>query len=72
MEILVFASFVVIQYAAKQLPAVLHKSNCCTKLADALAHNHYAVWLAHPAVLHGLHDYAVHFIVYSGYVLRAH
>lgn len=27
---------------------------------------------AHPATLNAMHEYAVHFIVYSGYVLHAH
>jgi hypothetical protein len=34
--------------------------------------NHYLVWLAHPAVVHSVHDYAIHFVIYSGRVIAAH
>lgn len=71
MEALIFVSFVGIQWLAHELPEWISHTRC-KSVADKLSKNHYLVWMAHPAVVHGLHEYAVHLIVYSGYVIRAH
>lgn len=72
MELVVFASFVGIQFAAKQLPEWMGHLPRCKAITAKVARNHYLVWLGHPELLHAVHDYVVHFVIYSGYVLRAH
>lgn len=32
----------------------------------------WIVWLIHPSVLHGLQDYMIHFVIYSGRVIGGH
>jgi uncharacterized membrane protein len=70
-EVIVFASFLSIQVLAHKLPEWIEHTRC-KRIAEKLSRNHYLVWAAHPAVLHGIHEYAVHLVVYSGYVIRAH
>ena len=72
MELVIFAAFVAIQYAAKALPSYLKSHGKVAWVVSKLSDNHFVVWLAHPAVVHGVHDYIIHFVIYSGYVIRAH
>lgn len=71
MELIIFASFLAVQAAAKLTP------HACERIAhlwivQRLAQHHWVVWLAHPVVLHSVHDYAIHFVIYSGYIIRTH
>jgi hypothetical protein len=71
MEMTIFTAFIVLQIAARTLPET------CKRIAhfawvQRLADKHYLVWIAHPVVIKGLHDYVVHFVVYSGYVIGGH
>jgi len=71
MELIIFASFLAVQAAAKSAP------HLCERIAhlaivQRISQHHWIVWLAHPVVLHSLHDYAIHFVVYSGYIIRSH
>lgn len=71
MEMTVFTCFLIIQIAAKTLPTAFeHIAHLV--IVQRIARNHWLVWFCHPVVLHAAHEYAVHFVVYSGYVLRAH
>lgn len=72
MEIVVFVTFIAIQYAAKTLPHwIAQQSNGrFAVLVQRLSDRHFLVWVAHPAVLSGLHDYVIHFVVYSGYIIH--
>ena len=72
MEAVIFVVFVALQYGAKQLPHWLDAHPRVMLVVRRLSEHHWAVWVLHPAVLHGAHEYLVHFIVYSGYVLRSH
>jgi hypothetical protein len=72
MEAAIFVTFIVIQFAAKELPEKCGERFRNLAIVQHIRDNHWVVWLMHPAVLHGLHDYVIHFVVYSGYVIRAH
>lgn len=71
MELIIFVSFLVIQFAAKALP---HAAERVARFAivQRLSQHHWVVWLIHPAVLHSIHDYAIHFVIYSGLVIGKH
>lgn len=71
MELIIFASFLGFQAAAKLLP---HAFECIAHFAivQRLSQNHWIVWIFHPVVLNSLHDYAIHIVIYSGYVIRSH
>lgn len=71
MEMTVFTCFLIIQIAAKTMPVAFERIAHLV-IVQRIAKNHWLVWIGHPVVLHAVHEYAVHFIVYSGYVLRAH
>lgn len=71
METVVFGAFIVLQIAFRELPNVAKWAGKFV-IVQKLANNHWLVWIFHPAVLHGLQDYAVHLVVYSGYILRGH
>lgn len=71
MEFAIFAAFLAIQFAAKQLPTQF-KRIATIPIVARIGQHHWVVWMFHPAVLHGIHDYAIHFVIYSGYVIRAH
>lgn len=71
MELVIFAAFIGLQGCAKALPTCFSRIERM-RWAQRLSRNHWIVWLAHPAFVHGMYDYAVHFVVYSGYVIRAH
>lgn len=67
MDVTVFVAFVALQCGFQSA----HKlSN--SKFSRWIAGKHWLVWLVHPAVLHGVQDYAIHVVVYSGRVIAAH
>lgn len=71
MELIIFTAFLAVQAAAKSAPHV------CERIAhlaiiQRLSQHHWVVWLLHPVVLHSVHDYAIHFVIYSGYIIRTH
>jgi hypothetical protein len=66
-EVLIFLAFL----ACQVLFATMHKAHNIKWLMK-ITDNHYLVWLAHPAVVHSVHDYAIHFVIYSGRVIAAH
>lgn len=71
MELAIFVAFLSLQTATKVLPHV------CEQIAhyaiiQRISKHHWIVWLGHPVVLHSLHDYAIHVIIYSGYIIHAH
>jgi hypothetical protein len=72
MEMLIFVVFVGLEYLAKQLPHWVDAHPRVLVWIERLGQHHWAVWVLHPAVLHGAHEYLVHFIVYSGYVFGGH
>lgn len=72
MELAIFVAFLWLQFAAKALPEWFKHHDKLVVIMQRLGKNHYLVWLAHPAVIHAVHDYAVHFVVYSGYVIGSH
>ena len=67
-EIIIFGAFLVIQFTAKNVPTwasrIAHLA-----IVQRISKHHWLVWICHPAILHGIHDYAIHFVVYSGYVI---
>lgn len=82
-EGLVFAGFLSVAYAAYRLHQYAEKRQHNTEPN----HGPVRRWLVkrasrfvfllscavgHPATLQATHEYAVHFIVYSGYVIRGH
>lgn len=71
MELIIFVSFLAVQFAAKTLPATFERI-AHLAIVQRLSQHHWIVWIIHPAVLHSVHEYAIHFIVYSGYVIKAH
>jgi hypothetical protein len=71
MEMTIFTAFLVIQIAAKTLPVCFEKF-AHLAIVQRVAKNHWIVWFFHPVVLHGVHEYAVHFVIYSGYVIGHH
>lgn len=71
MELIIFVSFLVVQLTAKMLPTWASKISHLA-VVQRLSQHHWIVWVIHPAVLHSVHEYAIHFIVYSGYVIKAH
>lgn len=71
MEFAIFAAFLAIQFAAKLMPQYATRVAHWPLVAKVGQH-HWIVWCVHPAVLHGIHDYAIHFVIYSGYVIRSH
>lgn len=71
MEMTVFACFLLIQIAARALPATFeHIAHIA--IVQRISKNHWCVWLVHPVMVHAVHEYAIHLIVYSGYIIRSH
>jgi hypothetical protein len=71
MEAVIAISFIALQFGAKCLPLM------CSKLAhfaliQRISQHHWIVWLGHPVIWHGLHEYCVHLVVYSGYIISGH
>lgn len=71
MEIAIFCVFMTLQFSAKYLPALCEKAAQFAAV-QRLAQHHWVVWLGHPVIWHGVHDYAVHLAIYSGYFLPTH
>lgn len=69
MELMIFTALLVIQIGAKTLPTAFNKRIAHLAIVQRISQNHWVVWLFHPAVVHSIHDYAIHFVVYSGYVI---
>lgn len=69
MESVTFACFLIIQISARSLPQILERFKHFA-IVQRVSKNHWLVWIFHPVVMESVHEYAVHFIVYSGYVLR--
>lgn len=57
MEVAIFAGFIFVQLVA-------HYGHKITGLIifQRIGKHHWVVWVAHPAVLHGLQDYAIHVV----------
>lgn len=71
MELAICIIFIGLQAGAKALP------HACGKVAhwaiiQRISRHHWIVWLGHPVIWHGIHEYVVHFIIYSGYVIGPH
>lgn len=71
MEAIILLSFIGVQVGAHFLPRVCGKVGRYA-LVQRVSKSHYLIWLVHPVVLHGLHDYAIHFVIYSGYIIQSH
>lgn len=71
MEAIILLSFVGVQIGAHLLPRVWGKASQYV-LVQKVSKSHWIVWLFHPVVLHGIHDYAIHFVIYSGYIIQSH
>lgn len=71
MELAIFVAFLALQIGAKAMPKAWDKVAHLV-IVQKLAQNHWVVWVFHPTVLHSIHDYAIHFVIYSGYVIHAH
>lgn len=71
MELIIFVAFVGVQATAHCLPKMCARFNHLW-IVQHIANKHWVVWLFHPVILHGIHDYALHFVIYSGYVIRSH
>ncbi len=69
MEAAVFLCFMGVQLGVHAMPHVWERVEKIVWV-QRLSRHHYLVWFVHPAVLHTLQDYVVHFVVYSGHVLR--
>jgi len=67
-EFLIFTTFIALQATAKNLPLV-SKRIAAFAIVQRLSNNHWLVWFFHPVVLKGAHDYVVHFVIYSGYII---
>lgn len=67
-EVLVFISFCGLQGLYHWLESTYGKH----AWLQQLAHCHIVVLALHPAVIHGVQDYLIHFVVYSGKVIAAH
>lgn len=75
MELAICGAFIVLQISAKCLPIVcklMYAKAGHWAFVQRVSANHWVVWLFHPALWHGLHDYAIHLVVYSGYIINAH
>ena len=66
-ELLTFGAFLALQGLFHSLEKV-HNFPLIAKLANS----HWLIWVFHPAVLHTVRDYGVHFVIYSGQVIGAH
>lgn len=66
-ELIVFVAFGTLQL-------VFHNAHRVTGWAwiQKVSENHWIVWVFHPAIWHTVQDYGIHFVVYSGYVIRSH
>lgn len=71
-EPLTFLVFVTLQYLVRMLPHWIDSHPRLQVWIARIGRHHWAVWLVHPVVWHGAHEYLVHFIVYSGFVIRSH
>jgi len=68
-EFVILVAFIGLQGVAKCAPMV------ATKVAhwviiQKLSQHHYLVWIGHPVFWHGLYDYVVHAVIYSGYIIH--
>jgi hypothetical protein len=71
MEATIFVVFLGLQIVVKAMPkAWEHVAQFA--IVQRISQNHWIVWIFHPTVLHGIHDYAIHFFIYSGYVIHSH
>lgn len=64
-ELITFVAFVGIQTCVH---LVAHLKHC--SVVSRVAATHVAAVVVHPTVLHAVQDYAIHFVVYSGYILH--
>lgn len=64
-QLAILTIFVVLQTGAKVVLPKLSSRLCKYSVVRYLKHMHVVVWICHPAVLHGIHDYAVHFTVWT-------
>lgn len=73
MEAAIFVTFIGIQAACKGLEKLCTEEDHWLHAAmQRLSRNHYVVWLFHPAVLHGMQEYVVHYVIYSGQIFASH
>jgi hypothetical protein len=71
MEPVIFIAFIGLQACFANGPHWFKHVQGCLWV-QKLSERHYLVWLFHPAVLHGVRDYVVHFVIYSGKIIGAH
>lgn len=71
MEPAIFGAFIVIETIYANAPHLFEHTKHCAWV-QKLSNWHYCVWLFHPAVVHGVQAYVVHFVVYSGHVIGGH
>jgi hypothetical protein len=71
MEPAIFGAFIILEGIFHAAPDVFNHLKQKVWL-QKLNRHHYAVWLFHPIVWHGIAGYVVHFVVYSGQILGVH
>jgi hypothetical protein len=71
MEFMIFMAFYAVAFLAHSAHAVVAKKGVAVTVASTHRFALYFSVLA-KALAPALHEYAVHFIVYSGYVLKSH
>lgn len=71
MELIIFTGFLAVQIAAKAAPRMAERI-AHLWIVQRISQHHWVIWILHPVVLHSLHDYAIHFVIYSGYIIRTH
>ncbi len=67
MEIFILIGFVLVQLTA-------HYGHRITGLVifQRIGKHHWVVWIAHPAILHGVQDYAIHVVDVMGHTFFIH
>lgn len=58
MGMTIFTVFVILQIAVKAMPVAFGKLELFA-IVQKLSRNHYVIWLVHPTVIHGMHDYMI-------------
>jgi len=64
-ELIVFVAFGTIQVLFHNMHRISNLSLC-----KHFAKYHWVVWLVNPTLLESAHEYVVHIIIYSGYILH--
>jgi len=64
-ELIIFVAFSGLQIIFHNLHKISKVSLC-----KRLSQYHWIVWLVNPTIIDGVHEYIIHIIVYSGYILH--